>query len=55
MKIYSKTKINILSLIITIIIYFFITIYIPKLYKTTKAYFYYKNQPNINLEYEEKL
>ena len=45
MKFYSNKAINRLSLLITIIIYLFLTLYIPKLYITIKEYVYYKSQP----------
>jgi len=45
MNFYSNKAINMLSLLITIIVYLFLTIYIPKLYITTKEYVYYKIQP----------
>ena len=45
MKFYSNKSINILSLLITIFIYVFLTLYIPKLYLTIKEYVYYKSQP----------
>ena len=54
MKIYSNLKINFISIIISIIIYFFIIYYIPKLYTTIKSFFYFKSQPNITKEYEEE-
>ena len=53
MKFYSKLQINFISLIISIIIYLFIVIYIPRLIKVSKSYIYYKNQPNLVKEYEE--
>ena len=51
MKFYSNKQINILSFIITVLIFFFIVIYIPKLYTTINSYIYYKSQPNITQEY----
>ena len=53
MKFYSSLKINFISIIISIIVYIFIVIYIPQLYKVGKTYLYFKNQPNIIKEYEE--
>ena len=53
MKIYSKLKINLVSMIVTIIIYFFCTTYFSQIYKVAYAYFYYKSQPNLTREYEE--
>lgn len=52
MKIYSTFRINIVTFIITIFIYLFVTIYIPKCYQTIKTYLYYRSQPNIEQEYE---
>jgi len=45
MNFYSNKSINFLSLLITILIYLFLTLYIPKLYITIKEYVYYKSQP----------
>lgn len=45
MNLYSNKSINFISIIITIIVYFFLTLYIPKLYITMKGYVYYKSQP----------
>lgn len=45
MKFYSNKSINIVSLLITILIYLFLTLYIPKVYTTIKEYVYYKSQP----------
>ena len=45
MNFYSNKAINLLSLIITIIVYLFLTLYIPNLYTTVKSYIYYKIQP----------
>ena len=45
MNFYSNKSINFISIIITILIYLFLTIYIPKLYTTIKEYVYYKSQP----------
>jgi len=42
---YSNKSINLISIIITILIYVFLTIYIPRLYITIKQYVYYKVQP----------
>lgn len=53
MRFYSKLKINLLSIIISIIICFFIFSYIPQFFKVTKSYIYYKNQPDLEKEYEE--
>lgn len=53
MKFYSSLKINIISFIITIIIYIFLIYYIPQVYKVGREYFYYKFQPNITKEYED--
>lgn len=55
MKFYSKLEINIISILISVIICFFIFEYIPKLYQETKAYIYYKMQPNLLKEYEEDI
>ena len=49
MNFYSNKAINLLSLIITIIVYLFLTLYIPNLYYEIKNYVYYKIQPtNLN-------
>jgi len=45
MNFYSNKLINIVSLLITIVIYLFLTLYIPKVYITIKEYIYYKSQP----------
>jgi len=45
MNFYSNKLINIVSLLITIVIYLFLTLYIPKAYTTIKEYIYYKSQP----------
>ena len=45
MNFYSNKSINIVSLLITILIYLFLTLYIPKAYRTIKEYIYYKAQP----------
>lgn len=45
MNFYSNKAINRISLTITIFIYLFLTLYVPKLYITIKEYVYYKSQP----------
>ena len=45
MNFYSNKLINIVSLLITILIYLLLTLYIPKVYVTIKEYVYYKLQP----------
>ncbi len=45
MNFYSNKSINIISFVITILVYLFLTIYIPKVYITIKEYIYYKSQP----------
>ncbi len=55
MKIYSKLQINLFSVLVSIIIYFFLVIYIPKVLKTISHYIYYKQQPNLIVEYEEDI
>lgn len=45
MKFYSNKAINLVSLIITILVYLFLTLYIPKVYVSIKEYIYYKSQP----------
>ena len=45
MNFYSNKSINIISVLITILIYVFLTLYIPKVYITIKEYIYYKSQP----------
>lgn len=54
MKFYSKLEINVISILISIIICLFIFEYIPQLYQETKAYIYYKMQPELVKEYEEE-
>ena len=51
MKLYSNKSINFISLIISIIVYLFLILYIPKLYVTLKNYIYYKIQPTNMQEY----
>lgn len=51
MNFYSNKSINIISLIITILIYLFLTMYIPKVYITIKEYIYYKLQPTNMQDY----
>lgn len=51
MNFYSNKSINIISLILTIFIYLFLTIYIPKVYITVKEYIYYKSQPTNMQDY----
>lgn len=55
MKFYSSIKINLVSIIVSIIIYIFLMEYIPQLYKVVSSYLYYKNQPNLTQEYEEEI
>jgi len=45
MNFYSNKAINIFSFVIAIIVYLFLTLYIPKVYTTIKEYIYYKSQP----------
>ena len=45
MNFYSNKSINKFSFLITVIIYLFLTLYIPKVYITIKGYIYYKIQP----------
>lgn len=51
MNFYSNKSINIVSFIIAILIYLFLTIYIPKVYITIKEYVYYKSQPTNMQDY----
>ena len=51
MNFYSNKSINIVSTVITILIYLFLTLYIPKLYITIKEYVYYKSQPTNMQDY----
>jgi len=51
MNLYSNKSINIISAFITILIYLFLTLYIPKLYITIKEYVYYKSQPTNMQDY----
>ena len=51
MNFYSNKSINIISLIITILVYLFLTIYLPKVYSTIKQYVYYKSQPTNMQDY----
>lgn len=55
MKIYSKRGIYVVSVLITIAIYAFCVVYMPKLIKTVHDYLYYKSQPTIEREYEETM
>lgn len=52
MNFYSNKSINIISFFITFVIYFFLTLYIPKLYITIKEYIYFKVQPTTMQDYE---
>ena len=45
MNFYSNKAINVVALIISILVYLFLIIYIPKIYITIKEYVYYKSQP----------
>jgi len=45
MNFYSNKAINLLSLLITIVVYLFLILYIPNAYTTIKEYIYYKSQP----------
>lgn len=51
MNFYSNKSINIISLMITVLIYLFLTIYVPKVYITVKEYIYYKSQPTNMQDY----
>lgn len=51
MNFYSNKSINIISLIITILVYLFLTIYLPKVYGAIKQYVYYKSQPTNMQDY----
>lgn len=51
MKFYSNKAINFVSVIITILIYLFLTLYIPNLYITIREYIYYKSQPTNMQDY----
>ena len=51
MNFYSNKSINILSIFISIIIYIFLSMYIPKLFISIKNYIYYKSQPTNMQEY----
>lgn len=51
MNFYSNKSINILSIVISIIIYIFLSMYIPKLFISIKNYIYYKSQPTNMQEY----
>ena len=50
MNFYSNKSINIISLIITILIYLFLTLYIPKVCITIKEYIYYDDDLNVAVE-----
>lgn len=52
MNFYSNKEINFVSCILTIILYLFLTLYIPKIYSTIKEYIYFKIQPTNMEEYE---
>ena len=45
MNFYSNKIINIVSLLISILIYLFLALYVPKVYTAIKEYIYYKSQP----------
>ena len=51
MNFYSNKSINFVSILISIIIYIFLFVYIPKLYSTVRDYIYYKIQPTNMQEY----
>lgn len=51
MNFYSNKSINIVSIVITILVYLFLTMYIPKVYTTIKEYAYYKSQPTNMQDY----
>ena len=51
MNFYSNKSINIVSFVIAILIYLFLTLYIPKVYITIKEYLYYKSQPTNMQDY----
>ena len=51
MNFYSNKSINIVSFVIAILIYLFLTLYIPKVYITIKEYVYYKSQPTNMQDY----
>lgn len=51
MRFYSNKSINFLSIIITILVYLFLTMYVPKVYSTIKEYVYYKSQPTNMQDY----
>lgn len=51
MNFYSNKSINFISIIVTIIIYLFLTLYVPMLYVTIKEYIYYKIQPTNMQDY----
>lgn len=52
MNFFSNKSINVISLLITICIYLFLTLYIPKLCIFVKNYIYYKVQPTTMQDYE---
>ena len=52
MNFYSKKEVNFISFILTIFVYLFLTMYIPKLFTTVKEYVYFKTQPNYYEDYE---
>lgn len=54
MKFYSRLQINLISIIISTVIYLILIKYIPQLYKVGTSYLYYKSQPNLIQEYEEE-
>lgn len=51
MNLYTNKSINVVSLLITILIYLFLTIYVPRVYTTIKEYIYYKSQPTNMQDY----
>ncbi len=51
MNFYSNKSINLISIIVTVLIYMFLTVYLPKVYSTITAYIYYKIQPTDMQDY----
>lgn len=51
MNFFSNKQINLLSILITAFIYFFLVFYIPQCHYQIKSYFYYKSQPENLAEY----
>lgn len=52
MNFYSNKSINIVSFLVSLAIFLFLTLYIPKLFITLKNFIYFKVQPTTMQDYE---